>query len=467
MSPNEGLTLRNITREELQITFIERFENYRCRSRRLEQSKVDIRIPPFSSLTSDIRPPDDARKECLLLTFTGDKRPICIPMSRSVKAMDRHSSNEIGSESERADGDQSGDETSNPLLPVVETASKFYPVFIPAEKFLAVFSAMDMNSWMDGVHDDILLSALSIPGTHNSATYHRALPTVRCQAVSVRDQLKNGVRFLDIRLGIGKGQVLNVVHDRYAVTLFGQKRFKHILDDVKAFLDETPSETVIMSLKKDDWTKFSDVDLAVILHESYINDADNDKYWFTQPRIPRLGEARGKIVLVRRFEINAELKRQWDGRGWGIDATGWPDKTTHATCPSKQICLQDYYMLKDTDAIKMKLKYVNEQLARAADVRHECVHKILGQSLDGCESDPPIYLNFLSATNFWVTALWPQNIAKLMNPAVVDHLCRQHSSEDGDWATGVLLCDWIGKRGDWTLTKCVVGMNAWHGLSGR
>jgi 1-phosphatidylinositol phosphodiesterase len=43
--------------------------------------------------------------------------------------------------------------------------------------------------------------------------------------------------------------------------------------------------------------------------------------------VPTLGEARGKIVLLRRFMLDGPLKKEWEGKGWGIDAHVWADNT--------------------------------------------------------------------------------------------------------------------------------------------
>lgn len=60
---------------------------------------------------------------------------------------------------------------------------------------------VNYNSWMKGIGDDTYLSKLSIPGTHNSAAYHKlAPPSVQCQGENISEQLRHGVRFLDIRL---------------------------------------------------------------------------------------------------------------------------------------------------------------------------------------------------------------------------------------------------------------------------
>ena len=30
----------------------------------------------------------------------------------------------------------------------------------------------------------------------------------------------------------------------------------------------------------------------------------------------------------------------------------------------------------------------------------------------------------------------------------------------GDGGTGIVVCDWVGLKGDWDIVRCVVGMNA-------
>jgi len=76
---------------------------------------------------------------------------------------------------------------------------KIYPVWNHHASHLSLLSEAQLNQWMSKLKDDTPLSILSIPGTHNSVTYRSALPSVRCQAVNVTEQLENGVRFLDIR----------------------------------------------------------------------------------------------------------------------------------------------------------------------------------------------------------------------------------------------------------------------------
>jgi 1-phosphatidylinositol phosphodiesterase len=70
-------------------------------------------------------------------------------------------------------------------------------------------------------------------------------------------------------------------------------------------------------------------------------------------------------------------------------------------------------------------------------------------------------VNFLSASNFWKVGCWPEKIAAKLNPAIVEWLAqRHHAGREGDGATGVVVCDWVGKDGDWDLVRCIVGYNA-------
>lgn len=70
-------------------------------------------------------------------------------------------------------------------------------------------------------------------------------------------------------------------------------------------------ETQLLSLKREEAGNGADAQLSRILKDHYTN----PNQWFTQPRVPSLGEVRGKIVLVRRFTLDESLKKEWDGKG--------------------------------------------------------------------------------------------------------------------------------------------------------
>jgi 1-phosphatidylinositol phosphodiesterase len=74
-----------------------------------------------------------------------------------------------------------------------------------------------------------------------------------------------------------------------------------------------------------------------------------------------------------------------------------------------------------------------------------------------CERDPTLlYLNFLSASNFWrPLRYWSYSVASKMNPCITEHL------RQGDLrCSGVVVCDWVGWKGNWDLVHCIIEMNA-------
>ncbi|KAL8907073.1 MAG: hypothetical protein Q9207_001614 [Kuettlingeria erythrocarpa] len=401
---------------------------------------VSIRIEPFRTLQTDIRPQNP--NETLHLTFEteGEKHKLDTPTPTCSSAT---------------------------LEPLTENPRFNYTaVHLLEHSHLTLYSSTHLSSWMRSLKDDTPLSALSIAGTHNSPTCHRALPSVRCQATSPPEQLDNGVRFFDIRVQpesplepTKDGLIL--VHGVFPISLTGTKYLRDLVKEVYAFLDRNPSETLIMSLKREGTGEATDAQLSRILKDHYAGDLNR---WFTAPRIPYLGEARGKIVLIRRFGLDESLKQEWGGAGWGIDAENWADNTPNATCPSGDICVQDFYEVMEEVNIEKKIQYSQEHLERAA----KCVCTLPGH--DGVPPNPPpkqpFFINFLTASNFWKVGCWPEKIAAKLNPAIVDFLCRKHNEfdgaapETGDGSTGIVVCDWVGYKGNWDLVRCIVGMNA-------
>ena len=419
-------------------------------SQSFSQEDVTIRIDAFETLPTNIKPTEKSPTDTLRLTFenAGERYRLDVP-SRTNE--------------------------STTLTPLTSNPHfKYTAIYLPQYSHLTLFSSANLASWMLELKDSTPLSALSIPGTHNSPTCHRALPSVRCQAVTPREQLENGIRFFDIRVQPEKPEEpskdgLALVHSVFPVSLTGTKYFRDLVNEVFAFLDRNPSETVIMSVKREGTGDATDAQLSRILRDHYAGDINR---WFTAPRIPTLGEARHKIVLMRRFALEDGLKNEWDGAGWCINAETWPDNTPDGMCPSGDVCVQDFYEVLETENIDKKLKYSEDHLERAA----QCVCVLPGIGPQSVEPPPkqPFYINFLSASNFWKVGCWPEKIAAKLNPAIVEFLCTKHNlgrgipgvdgpvdaKDMGDGSTGIVVCDWVGNNGNWDLVRCIVGMNA-------
>lgn len=468
-----ALTIRNISTIPLELKLLERFESAEEKaggvtkitrslsgfmsnitssptSPQLAQkagsfSNQDVSIPvaPFETKTTDIQP---KKNEVLRLTF------------------------EINGERYRIDT-PTPSKRSTVLTPLSHNPTyEFTGVYLPKFSFLAVFSSAKLASWMSNLKNETPLAALSIPGTHNSPTYHTALPSVRCQAVSVKDQLNNGIRFLDVRVqpqdpnNPAKDELI-LVHSAFPVSLTGTKYFRDMINIVNAFLDSNPSETVIISLKREGVGKATDQQLSKILHDHYATDPAR---WFTENRIPALGEARGKIVVIRRFGLDDSLKSKNNGTGFCIDAESWPDNCADGICSSGEIHVQDFYEVAESVNIEKKIGFSTDQLERAAKAVAVLPENMGAASTESAKQ--PFFMNFLSASNFWRANCWPDSVAAKVNPSIIDFLCRKHNeslsadnpdgAKIGDGSTGIVVCDWVGQNGDWDLVRCVLAMNA-------
>lgn len=152
------------------------------------------------------------------------------------------------------------------------------------------------RNWMSQLRDDVRLSELSIPGTHNSATatYRGGLSDyVRTQSIDIRKQLDNGIRFLDIRAING---VFTMHHDRYYLN----QNFGDVLNKTVAFLRDNPEEVVYMRLKQE-YSSKNDHTFNHILNTRYLQDSRWRDYFYYGNANPTLSETRGKIVIFRNF----------------------------------------------------------------------------------------------------------------------------------------------------------------------
>jgi len=323
-------------------------------------------------------------------------------------------------------------------------------VFHRKRSHLAIVSSANLNNWMSKLRDGIGLGELSMPGTHNAPTCYTALPSVRCQAVGITAQLENGVRFLDIRAqpdGPG-GREMTLVHAKFPIALNGEKKLSGVMEECYNFLERNPTECIIVSLKREGRSGSNDEEFSRLIRSEVVE--KKRERWFIEPVIPTLGATRGRCILFRRYNLDNALKGEHDGRGYGINAESWQYNTPNDTIFSGNICVQDFSEVLETVNIPTKVGYVKDHLERSAD-------SIAAAVREGRQ--PPLFVNFLSASHFWHLGTWPDRIAAKVNPAITEHLAIDHRVEGGNAGTGVVITDFMGEDGNWTMFRLVVGMN--------
>ena len=162
----------------------------------------------------------------------------------------------------------------------------------------------ELSSWMSMIEDDTLLTELVIPGSHDSGTKGMNL-VAETQDKTYLEQLERGFRYFDTRVMYTGGEFY-MYH-----SVKGEMKYSQVLEDVKAFLDENPTETVILDFQ---WTEGgNDKGIFDMLEEKLsdklINVEGESALEFVKALT--LGEARGKcLIFVGQDESNLDRPYQ-------------------------------------------------------------------------------------------------------------------------------------------------------------
>lgn len=148
---------------------------------------------------------------------------------------------------------------------------------------------------MSDLDDAMTLSQLSLPGTHDSMAHKSnllGLDITRTQTMDLWTQLTSGIRVLDIRLYYEPdGQTFTIHHGLVDVGY----DLDDVLTTVQRFLQENPSEVVLMRLKQEQ-SSASDAQMKERF-DTYYNRYLNLFYCGGKEN-PTVGEMRGTCVIL-------------------------------------------------------------------------------------------------------------------------------------------------------------------------
>ena len=235
-------------------------------------------------------------------------------------------------------------------------------------------SAVRAQSWMSALDDELLLSAITIPGTHDSAAYTVSWPFVATQKMSMVEQLDAGIRYLDFRCGV-RNNIVEMVHGEAYLGLTLAK----VLHDMYKWLAAYPSEALVVQIKQDRKDQKSNVEFA---HAIFTVIAQRSELWRTANTTPCIGDLRGRIQLFRRFQ-GPNLY------AYGIDVSRWqdnpPNPFTIYTTSGVQLTIQDHYAFPEPTSLPDVI------MTKGGDVRR------MLQRADEDLNQEHWYLNFTSA----------------------------------------------------------------------
>lgn len=268
--------------------------------------------------------------------------------------------------------------------------------------------------WMTSIPSSTNLTALSIPGTHDTMTSIIVGPTFQCQNHHLLTQLEAGIRYFDIRARLNNDELLIYHEDSYT-----QHSYHEVLTTLFNFLDTNPGETILMRLKEESTPINSTVDFLTAFNYYRLNDTQTapgcSKHLWIPPQpgptiVPTLGDIRSKVLILQNFGSDpAEYGIKWE---------------------SPLLAIEDDYDIPD--------------LYAGLDAKFQAITDALTAAKQGIDADDgKLYLSHLSAS---VGVLPIEAAAGTRNGSVVglnDRTGRWLGEGNGG-RTGVVIFDFPG-----------------------
>lgn len=183
-----------------------------------------------------------------------------------------------------------------------------------------------LSSWMSRVKDDAPLNKIAIPGSHDAGTAGVCW-LGQTQNVGIAKQLSCGARYFDIRVRKTDDRLV-IFHD-----VLNGADFKGVLSDIKGFLTEHPTETLLLDFQHfsgDSQREVYDLLKDELFDEGLIvrNMTSLDDVQFI--RQLTLGDVRGKCIVF------------WGDRS--EDFSDWLFLRNDDECTQDGMSLDSYYI---------------------------------------------------------------------------------------------------------------------------
>ncbi|OAV96853.1 hypothetical protein PTTG_05770 [Puccinia triticina 1-1 BBBD Race 1] len=217
---------------------------------------------------------------------------------------------------------------------------------------IMILKSRNFSNWMSQLPDQLPISEITIPGSHQSCAIY-GWPVARCQTRSLARQLRDGIRFLDIRLALSTKKKQNpnskMGESGKLVAYHGIQSqvitFQEILRILNDFLRDQPTETVIVSIKRESNSDTASVFKKILLDEFigfYESEENFKSHWWLKSFLPHsLKQARGKLILFSRKLFQADGEEDF-----GIRFPVWPNNSNEiweTSIPNTNVAVQDWY----------------------------------------------------------------------------------------------------------------------------
>ena len=206
-------------------------------------------------------------------------------------------------------------------LALQKVLSDASPVFGPYTK-----TNLSTASWMHRYPDSTLLVHMNLPGVHDAQTWNYSQATqdalkhvtnldgnivfpselYRCQESSIISMLNAGIRVFDVRYAFDPTNSTLVFWHTEAL-MSETATVEDVLFGFYRWLDEHKSETIMLSFQYEGGTTSTaqnDAATQMELFRTLTTPAAKKYFLQTKDQFGTLGEARGKITLLKRFDLD-------------------------------------------------------------------------------------------------------------------------------------------------------------------
>jgi 1-phosphatidylinositol phosphodiesterase len=282
-------------------------------------------------------------------------------------------------------------------LALQKVLSDASPIFGPYAK-----SRLSTASWMHHYPDSTKLVHMNLPGVHDAQTWNYSQATqdalkhvtdldgntvyppeiYRCQEKSIIDMLNAGIRVFDVRYAYDPTNS-TLVFWHSAALMSETATVEDVLFGFYRWLDEQPSETLMLSFQYEGGTTINaknDAATQMELFRTLTTPAAKKYFLQTKDRLGTLGEARGKITLLKRFDLDRLPTSYGDALpGIHFSPALWTDNgvdiaLTYNSAKHLTAYIEDYYQpiapigMGAAYNIELKLNATTQHLVKASEM---------------------------------------------------------------------------------------------------
>lgn len=147
-----------------------------------------------------------------------------------------------------------------------------------------------LKTWMKNINDETRLNEIIMPGSHDAGTYGMSWLGAT-QHLTIEEQLNLGVRYFDLRVN-KKGEEYVMFH-----SVLNGTKFDPILDSIVKFINENPSETLLLDFQhfKNGSEEYVYNEVTKKLGDKLVTHNDDNELHFIDNL--SLKETRGKCIV--------------------------------------------------------------------------------------------------------------------------------------------------------------------------